>query len=84
MTVRFYRQRTSGPEEIGALVLRGGRIVAEPPDSVALKNVLDEPVWLPEGDGWWFIYPDTQPEEFLQALPMQYHGSYFWARQVED
>ena len=84
MKVRFYRQRPTGSEEIGAIVLREGILVAEPPDSIALNNVLAEPVWLPEGDGWRFIYPAIQPEEFLKALPIEYHGTYFWAGKVED
>jgi hypothetical protein len=84
MTVHFYRQRPDGPEAVGVIELVDGRLIAEPPDSIALTNVLAEPVWLPEGDGWRFIYPDTQPEEFLKALPTMYHGSYFWASSEKE
>ncbi len=85
MHVRFYEQRPDGPEEVGALVLRDGRLVAEPPDSISLNNVLAEPVRVDQGSKppLWFD-PVRQPQEFLRALPTAYHGTYFWAGKVED
>jgi hypothetical protein len=87
MTVRFFRLREDGPEVIGTITLQDGVLVADPPDSVALRNVLSDEVW---------IYPMTDdpplklnaidhPKEFLEGLPKQYgHGSYFWAVAVEN
>lgn len=68
MKVHFYRQRPTGREEIGALVLRDGILVAEPPDSIALNNVLDEPVHHDDGAGKVTILDaKLHPEEFLRG-----------------
>lgn len=83
--VRFFGlTRDATVEVIGDVLLKDGQIITDPPDRLALRNILAEPVWLPDGDGWRFIYPDTQPEEFLAALPKECNGSYFWAEAVED
>jgi hypothetical protein len=80
MKVRFHRQRPTGGEEIGVLVLREGRIVAEPPDSVALNNIVNDQVHLYGENGDRRRLDATlNPDEFLTALPAHYHGTYFWA-----
>jgi hypothetical protein len=87
MKVRFYRQRPTGSEDVGALVLRDGLITPEPPDSIALNNILAKPLiayLYEENDRRIRIDPKTQPEKFLKALPTAIHGTYFWAGKVED
>jgi hypothetical protein len=79
MTVRFYRLRPGGPEVIGTLTLKDGVIVANPADTIALTNILAEPLSVYQEDGPpRLIDHQVEPEAFLEALPKVYHGSYFW------
>jgi len=67
------------------MVLRDGRIVAEPPDSIALTNILAQPLCVYRETGPpRLIAHQAEPEAFLKALHSVYHGSYFWAETVED
>ncbi len=85
MKVRFFRQRPNGSEEVGALVLRQGKLMPEPPDSIALNGILDEPPQVFQEDGPpKLIDHKAEPEVFLRALASVYHGTYFWASTVED
>jgi hypothetical protein len=89
--IRFFALRTSRPgggvETVGDLVLRDGRIVADPPDSISLRNVLADEVWV-HGRGEdppLKLNATDHPKEFFEHLPKEFgHGTYFWAEPVED
>ncbi len=85
MTVRFYRQRASGPEEIGTISLQDGRLVADPPQARVLLGLLAEPLRVYQEDGPpTSIDPLAEPEAFLKGCLATYHGSYFWCKEVTD
>ena len=84
MTVEFFSRDDAGNTiSEGRLTLHKGKLVATP--AGALKGVLATDVWVYRND------PDPplilraahDPEAFLEALPQQYHGSYFWAKAVD-
>jgi hypothetical protein len=84
MKVRIFEQQPTGSKEIGVLVLREGIIMPEPPDSIPLNNMLAEPAMLLQGNERVYIDPKSQPEAFLKALSKLYHGTHFFAGEVED
>jgi len=51
----------------------------EPGGDEALKSVMGEPVNLPDGTK---IKREEDPEKWFNRLPLEYHGSYFWAKFV--
>jgi hypothetical protein len=83
MKVRIYAQRDTGPEELGAIVLKDGQLVSEP-KIPALNNLLSEPLIVYGKTTRILIDPEEQPKMFLEALPMCMRGSYFWAGKVEE
>jgi hypothetical protein len=86
MTVQFFRRGDGGEETIGTIEMRNGKLIATPADSTALQNVLDDEVWIDQGQNAPLKFNAIHhPKEFLAALPKQYgHGSYFWCKRVED
>lgn len=69
MKVRLYAQREFGVvEELGAIVLRGDQLVAEP-ETTALVNLLSEPLVVYQGTEPVEIDPKKEPQGFLRALP---------------
>lgn len=85
MTVRFFRLTEDGSEVIGTITMKDRVLVTNPADSVELHNVLDTEVWIHrDPDPPLILKAALHPEEFLAALPKQYHGSYFWAELVQD
>jgi hypothetical protein len=89
MKVRFFSRNTTtgGVDDDGTITLKGGQLIADPPDSISLKNILAEDVWVHQLNGEPPIIFNSihHPKEFLQGLPKQYgHGSYFWCSKVED
>jgi len=83
MKVRLYAQREFGVEELGAIVLKGDQLVAEP-ETTALVNLLSEPLVVYQGAEHVEIDPKKEPQGFLSALPRAVRGSYFWAGQLEE
>jgi len=83
MKVRIYAQRNTGLEELGAIVLKNGRLVSEP-KIPALSILLSEPLIISGKTTRLLIDPAEQPKMFLEALPMCVRGSYFWAGKVEE
>jgi hypothetical protein len=90
MKVRFYALNTTTAEVDHVGTLTDGQLVADPPDSIALRNIQAEPVRVylmdakPDELEYILIDPTTQPEAFLKACHKDYNGSYFWAGEVED
>jgi hypothetical protein len=89
--VRFYGLNTSHTkvgqvQPLGDLVLRDGRIVADPPDVPALLFALNEPVRIENAQGRMVTFDSKwHPKQFLKALPKAYgHGSYFWCEAIKD
>lgn len=83
MKVPLYAQRESGVEDLGAIVLMGNELVAEP-KTTALVNLLSEPLVICQGSEQFEIDPKKEPAELLKALPRAVRGSYFWAGQLEE
>lgn len=86
MIVTFYcRNEQAETETVGTIELRDGHLIPDPPDSVLLKNVLDDEVWIDRGaDPPLILNATHHPEAFFHALPKQYgHGSYFWCTRIE-
>lgn len=84
MKVRIYSRDTEGEaEELGAIVLAEGRLVAEP-KVIALENLLADPLVIYEGTEQIRIRASDEPKRFLASLPRAICGSYFWAGQVEE
>lgn len=83
MRVTFYRQRPTGKDKIGSIALKDGALVLDPPDSIALQNVLDQPVRVFDGDGNAIhtIESGLNPKMFIENLAKQYIGTYFWAEE---
>jgi hypothetical protein len=87
MTVTFFQLNTTTAEteSVGTLTLIDGQLVAEPPDAIALMNILAEPLEIYHTDRPRTKIDHTKhPEAFLKALPTVYRGTYFWAKPVED
>jgi transcriptional regulator with XRE-family HTH domain len=79
----------SGGQEIGTITMKDGALVASPrteTNALALQNVLAEEVWVHQENGEPPLKLNAihHPQEFLEHLPKEYHGSYFWAEWVED
>jgi len=71
---------------VGAFVLEEGKVViraTDPLDSAALQRILSSPV-TPDGHVAHAINPDTDPEAWLRAIPMQYTGSYLRVRLIDN
>jgi hypothetical protein len=83
MKVRIYAQRESGPEELGAIVLKHGKLVQEP-TSIALTNLLSEPLVIYEKATRILIDPEEEPKKFLEHLTKAVRGSYVWAGEMEE
>lgn len=85
MIVMFYHLVDGETEEIGAIRLVKGRLVATPADSPTLRNMLTEPleVWQEDAPPK-SIDPLAEPEEFLKGCVATYRGSYFWCIEVTD
>jgi hypothetical protein len=86
MIVTFYYRDDHALTQVeGTITMKDGVLVANPADSVALRNVLQSDVRVYRADDAVEILKAAlHPAEFLKALPQQYHGSYFWCKQVED
>ena len=83
MKVRIYSRDNDGnPEELGAIVLKGGVLVQEPICN-ALTNLLSEPLVFYDKETRILIDPMDEPKQFLDALPLALRGSYVWAGEVE-
>ena len=83
MKVRIYSRNGEGePEELGAIVLKDGKLIQEP-DSIALTNLLSEPLIIYEKSKRILIDPDEEPKKFLEHLTKCVRGSYVWAGKVE-
>ena len=88
MKVRFFSRNTTTGEvdDDGTITLKDGQLIADPADSISLKNILAEEIWVHQlnGEPPLKFNADHHPEEFLKACPKQYgHGSYFWCSKVE-
>ena len=76
MKVRIYSRDGEGaPEELGAIVLKDGKLIQEP-ESLALTNLLSERLIIYENSKRILIDPDDEPEKFLQHLTTCVRGSY--------
>ena len=85
MTVKFFSRGDHGVQVEGTITMKDGVLVADPPDSLTLHNVLNDNVRIDCGEDPPLVFNAIHhPKEFLEALPKQYHGSYFWCKQVED
>lgn len=84
MKVRFYHLVDGEAEAIGSISMKNGRLVADPPDSQTLRNVLTEPleVWQEDAPPK-SIDPLAEPEEFLKGCVATYRGSYFWCKEIK-
>src|SRR5262245_44013219 len=77
---KFFRQKPDGPELIGTIELKDGRLIADPPDAPSLRMALDEDIRKYETSGRiTLLNSKLHAEEFIKELPMEYHGTYFWA-----
>lgn len=83
MKVRIYQLKGMETEEAGTLELRNGQVVANPPESRLLTNMLREPIYtLIEGQERELTAQDD-PKLFLDQLHRHYHGSRLWAGKAE-
>ena len=84
MTVEFFSRDDAGNTiSEGRLTLHKGTLVATP--AGALKGVLAHEVRvMRDPDPPLILRATDDPAAFLAALPKQYHGSRFWAKQIED
>lgn len=84
MKVRIYsRDKQGDPEELGAIVLKGGKLVQEP-ESLALRNILREPLIVYDKNTRVLIDAEEEPKKFLAHLTQCVRGSYVWAGEVEE
>ncbi len=65
---------------VGSFQWDGQRLSVNPPDSRRLRSMLNESVYNFERE----VDPKKEPEEWLKALPIMYHGSYLWAGEVKE
>lgn len=79
ISVDFYR---NGDQKIGTLTWDGQRFTTDPPDSPRLKEVLQEPVYLPKGGGE--VFANIDPEKFIRHLCWQYDGILFHASKPRE
>ena len=73
--VRFFSLDSDGVQSDGDLFLQDGRLVADPPDSQALQNVLKDPVYwydVNTNDEVTILTSTAHSEEFLAAPEMKY------------
>jgi hypothetical protein len=82
--VRIYSRDQQGePEELGALVLKDGKLVQEP-ECLALTNLLREPLIVYDKGTRIEIDAQEEPERYLRALTRAVRGSYVWAGDIEE
>lgn len=85
MIVTFYCLEDGKTVTLGTISMKEGQLVASPPDEVALRNVLNDVVRVDRGsDPPLILNAIDHPTEFLEHLPKEYHGSYFWAKAIPD
>lgn len=85
MKVRMYSLKERGVVELGAIVLKDGCLVTDPPDSLPLQNLLSHPLhpWHPT-KRLPSLYATKAPEQYLRMLPEIYIGTYCWAGPLEE
>ena len=64
-------------------MLKDGKLVQEP-HSIALTNLLSEPLIIYEKTKRILIDPDEEPKKFLYHLMKAMRRSYVWAGEVEE
>ncbi len=84
MRVRILVQRGGrSPVTAGTIALHNGSLACDPPDSVLLRDILQQPVSLSIDGRVRDLYADSEPRLFLQALHQAYAGPFLSATTVE-
>ena len=84
LSVKFHMPTDSENDGAVGTISWDGEFRLDPSDSETLKTVLEEPIFMPIGGKLVNIKSDVDPVLFMQGLPLHYHGSAFWADQLED
>ncbi len=74
MKIQFYTLEDGKDTPAGSLEWNGSILVADPPDSPALKLLATSPIRVPGGQ-----LTQADGDEFLAALPRMYRSAYFRA-----
>lgn len=84
MRVRILVQRGGRPPvTAGTIVLHNGSLSCDPPDSVLLRDILQQPLSLSIDGTVRDLYADSEPGLFLQSLHRAYAGPFLAATAVE-
>ncbi len=71
--------KVSLDHELGVVTLDGDTLKISPDDHV-MRNILEKPLWLIDGD----LYAKDDPEKFIKSLYLHYKSAYFRATKAED
>lgn len=79
LDVQIIARRGNEMEVVGTLRLEKGKVVADPPDALGLKNTIAEPIRVMRDGELTEIRADKEPAAFLENLHVAYSGSAFRA-----
>lgn len=85
--VKFFGYDGEQETDDGAIIWDGHQLIAmvgPDGDETMLQNILDSPVFVPDGDDVEDISPEDEPERWFDNLNAMYRGSTYPARDLTD